>query len=86
MMHLIGPDGAFVAGSDGLGVPVDRWRSGDIIVQRHRLPIPADAPPGEYSLFTGVYWLDTMERWPVEINEKPAGDQIPLPAVVVLQK
>ncbi len=86
MMHLIGPDGAFVAGSDGLGVPVDQWRPGDIIVQRHQLPIPRDATPGEYPLFTGIYWLDTMERWPVEINGEPAGSQIPLPAVVVSRK
>ncbi len=86
MMHLIGPDGTFVAGGDGLGVPVDQWKPGDIIVQRHRLPIPADAPPGAYSPLTGVYWLDTMERWPVEINGQPAGNHIPLPAVVVLQK
>jgi len=83
MMHLVGPGGNPVIVSDGLAVPVDQWRPGDIIVQRHRLSIPADAPTGEYRPFTGVYWLDTMERWPVEIDEKPAGDQVPLPAVMV---
>lgn len=83
MMHLVGPGDRPVIVSDGLAVPADQWRPGDVIVQRHRLPIPADAPPGEYRPFTGVYWLDTMERWPVEIDGKPAGDQIPLPAVPV---
>jgi len=83
MMHLVAPGGNPVIVSDGLAVPVDQWRPGDIIVQRHRLPIPNDAPTGEYQPFTGVYWLDTMERWPVEIDEKPAGDQIPLPVVMV---
>jgi 4-amino-4-deoxy-L-arabinose transferase-like glycosyltransferase len=83
MMHLVAPGGNPVIVSDGLAVPVDQWRPGDIIVQRHRLPIPTDAPTGEYQPFTGVYWLDTMERWPVEIDGKPAGDQVPLPAVRV---
>lgn len=85
MLHLVGPGGQPVIVSDGLAVPVDQWRPGDIIVQRHRLPIPTDAPSGEYQPFTGVYWLDTMERWPVEIDEKLAGDQIPLPVIVVSQ-
>ncbi len=83
MMHLVVPGGNPVIVGDGLGVPVDQWRPGDIIVQRHRLPLPADAPSGQYQPFTGVYWLDTMERWPVTINEQPAGDQVPLPAVGV---
>ncbi|RME31894.1 MAG: phospholipid carrier-dependent glycosyltransferase [Thermoflexia bacterium] len=83
MMHLVGPEGEPVIVSDGLAVPVDQWRPGDIIVQRHRLSIPADAPSGEYQPYTGVYWLDTMERWPVEIDNKPAGDRIPLPVVKV---
>ncbi len=83
MMHLIGPGGQPVIVGDGLAVPVDQWQPGDILVQRHRLSLPADAPAGEYSPFTGVYWLDTMERWPVEINEKPAGDRVSLPAVQI---
>jgi hypothetical protein len=83
MMHLVGPEGEPVIVGDGLAVPVDQWRPGDIIVQRHRLSIPPDVPSGEYQPFTGVYWLDTMERWLVEMDQKPAGDQIPLPVVRV---
>ncbi|MBC7227586.1 MAG: glycosyltransferase family 39 protein [Thermoflexales bacterium] len=85
MMHLVGPEGQPVIVSDGLAVPVDQWRPGDIIVQRHRLPVPADAPSGDYQPYTGVYWLDTMERWSVEIDGQPAGDQIPLPVMVASQ-
>ncbi|MGB9872693.1 MAG: ArnT family glycosyltransferase [Anaerolineae bacterium] len=83
MMHLVGPGGNPVVVSDGLAVPVDQWRPGDIILQRHRLTSPDDAPSGEYQPYTGVYWLDTMERWPVETDGKPAGDRIPLPVVTV---
>jgi hypothetical protein len=60
MLHLTGPGGTpFIVG-DGLGVPVQIWQVGDIIVQRHKLSLPADMPQGEYTLTTGVYWLDTF--------------------------
>ncbi|MFP4394541.1 MAG: hypothetical protein ACLFTI_04680, partial [Anaerolineales bacterium] len=55
---------------DGLGFPMEQWRPGDVIVQRHALAVPADAPPGAYALHTGGYWLDTMERWPVGADDK----------------
>ena len=76
MGHLLGADGAPVAVADGMGFPVDQWQPGDLILQQHRLPLPADAPPGEYTLATGAYWLDTMERWGIMVDGKPAGDQI----------
>ena len=63
MLHLVGAGGVPVAVGDGLGVPIDQWKSGDVIVQRHSLVVPSDAPEGEYGLQTGAYWLDTMERW-----------------------
>ena len=69
MLHLIGPGGAPVVVGDGLGAPVEGWQVGDVIVQRHRLPLPPDAPAGDSELYAGAYWLDTMERWPVETSD-----------------
>ena len=83
MLHLIAPGGAFTVVGDGLGVPIESWLSGDIFVQRHVLNLPADAPPGAYTLATGAYWLDTMERWPVEEAGCPPAGQLMLPAVTV---
>lgn len=65
MAHLLGPDGAGVAVGDSLGFPIEQWQPGDVFVQRHSLLIPADAPSGPYTLRTGAYWLDTLERWSV---------------------
>ncbi len=79
MGHLLGSDGAPVAIADGMGFPVEQWHPGDLILQRHRLPLPPDAPPGEHILVTGAYWLDTMERWAVRMDGEPAGDQILIP-------
>jgi hypothetical protein len=83
MLHLAGPGGAPIIVGDGLGVPVEQWRVGDVIVQRHTLSLPEDALPGEYTPTTGVYWLDTMERWPIEQGGESIGDQLTLPKMVV---
>jgi hypothetical protein len=83
MLHLLGPDGSAVAVGDGLGVPIDSWQAGDVVVQRHALSLPPDAPPGEYALLAGAYWLDTLERWSVEVEGRPAGGEVTLPALPV---
>jgi hypothetical protein len=62
MLHLRHNDGAPLAVGDGLGVPIDQWQPGDVIVQRHRLAIPSDAVAGTYALHTGAYWLDDGTR------------------------
>jgi hypothetical protein len=84
MLHLIGPQDAPVVVGDGLGVPTEVWRVDDVIIQRHRLTLPTDAPDGEYRLYTGAYWLDTLERWSVlDVRGLPAGDHVSLPSIQV---
>ena len=75
MAHLLDTTGRAVAVEDGLGVPIEVWRPGDVIVQRHRIAAQ-DLPPGVYWLQTGAYWLDTMARWPVTIDGQTSGDRI----------
>ncbi len=42
--------------------PTRSWQPGEIVVDRHRLDLPAGAPPGPYRLAVGLYLLDTGER------------------------
>jgi len=76
MAHLLSSDGHLIAGDDGMGVPIDQWRVGDTIVQHHVLALPPDIAPGKYWLQTGVYWLDSMERWSITYGGKVAGDRL----------
>ena len=76
MAHLLGPGGTGVAVGDGLGFPIDQWQAGDVILQRHVLSIPADAPAGPYTVIAGAYWLDTMERWPLTLADNRNADQV----------
>ena len=78
MLHLVAPDGAHHLVADGLGVPIEQWQVGDIIVQRHEIKIPPDAPTGNYQLLTGAYWLDTLQRWSVL-----SGDTLTLSPIVI---
>ena len=78
MLHLVSPDGLRLV-ADGLGVPVDQWQVGDIIVQRHRLELPSGALKGKYQLLAGAYWLDTLQRWPVGVG----GDTLILSSLTV---
>lgn len=42
----------------------DRWFPGEIIIDSFHLQIPADAPAGEYTLSTGFYDRETLQRLP----------------------
>jgi hypothetical protein len=44
MAHLVGDDGHPVGVADGLGVPVEVWQAGDVLVQYHHFPLA----PGEW--------------------------------------
>ncbi len=61
MGHLLNGAGEMIGQNDGLGVSPVVWQPGDIIVQRHRFPLPPGSE--ERWLRTGAYWLDTMEWW-----------------------
>lgn len=63
MAHLIGPEGIPIALGDGLGLQIEYWKPGDVIVQRHRLVTPMETVPGTYAVNVGAYWLDPLERW-----------------------
>ena len=78
MAHLVSADDRHVSVGDGLGIPWHQLESGDILLQRHSLPLPEDLQAGSYQFQTGAYWLDTMERWPLRNETSPAKDYIVL--------
>ncbi len=83
MAHLLDANGVPVAVGDGLGVPIDQWRPGDVIVQRHEIAAPPDAAPGTYWLQTGAYTLPDVERLPILQNGAVVGDRLLVGQIVV---
>jgi hypothetical protein len=84
MAHLLAQDGRAVAVGDGLGVPVENWHAGDVILQRHVFDIPPDTPPGRYWVHVGAYTLTDLYRLPVTSAEQPAADRILLQGLEVV--
>lgn len=78
MAHLVDGAGVPVAIGDGLGVPVESWQTGDIIVQRHVLDIPPDTEPGTYWIQTGAYTLMDLRRLEITLEHQAGGDRIVL--------
>jgi hypothetical protein len=76
MAHLLDENGLPIAVGDGLGVPVDQWRPGDIIVQRHSFDVPPEAPPGRYWIQVGAYTLPNVQRLPIYQDSAPVGDRL----------
>jgi len=42
--------------------PTDRWSGGEVVDDDYAIPVPADAPSGEYRLEVGMYNWMTGER------------------------
>jgi hypothetical protein len=68
-LHLRNSDGATVAQQDGLSLagayPTSRWQPGEMVIDPFTLVLPADLPAGRYTLWAGLYQLETLERLPV---------------------
>ena len=87
-IHLVGPDGQIVAQTDsgpaGGSRPTSGWQSGETIVDRHGLLLPASVAPGEYQLRLGLYLPSSGARLPaVGPAGKELGDSMLLSRITV---
>jgi len=82
--HLVSADGTLVAQADGWPqegrMLTIQWQAGEYIEDIYTLTIPADAPPGPYTLYTGLYDAATNERQSAFLDgQRLPGDQVPIP-------
>lgn len=68
-VQLLAADGSKIAQSDqqagGVYYPTSLWQPGETLRDRHRLTLPAGAPPGPYQLLVGMYQLANGELIPL---------------------
>lgn len=83
-VHLVDADGNYVYGHDqppfAGHFPTTDWPAGMSAQDAWRIPLPDDLPPGAYSVYTGVYDADTLQRSPVT---DAAGQPIPDAAILL---
>lgn len=80
-MHLLQGE-RIVAQQDLLSVMADTLEPGDVFVQAHEfVVIPADAPPGDYTLAIGLYDATTGQRLTIYQGGAPAGDRLTLETI-----
>lgn len=71
--HVIGPDGKRYAQVD-LPLPTDQWQANRYEMTDLPFQLPANAPPGEYHVFIGLYNPANGERLPVQTNPLEPAD------------
>lgn len=64
MAHLLNNQGQSLGIADGLGVLSENWQMNDTLIQRHTFEVPKGQDLNLW-LRTGVYWLDTGDRWQI---------------------
>jgi hypothetical protein len=81
-VHVLGEDGRIIAQADGLPAnwtrPTTGWLPGEFIRDTHSLTLPAELPPGEYALVTGLY-LPNGSR----LQQPNGQDHIPLTTITI---
>ena len=89
-VHLVAADETLVAGYDqgpgGLRFPTRAWQVGDQALSRFPLTVPPNTPPGEYTLWVGLYDAGAV-RLPVtdEGGRPVAHERVALGRVIITE-
>jgi uncharacterized membrane protein len=77
-VHLVNEQGVMVAQSDGIPgkgmLPSTAWSPGEVIPDSRLVSLPADMPPGVYSLMAGLYDATNGRRLTVTDGKADARD------------
>ncbi len=86
-VHLLGPDGIPVAQDDKLNpgdFPTRRWPLDKYVLDRYKLTLPAELPPGRYRLTAGLWVQAEGWRLPVlDASGRQLGDRALLAEIEV---
>jgi len=85
-LHLRNDDGMILVQRDSQPLdgayPTSHWQPNELIIDPITLPLPEDVPSGTYTLFTGLYQADTLERLPIA-NDTSGENAIRLGEVIL---
>jgi hypothetical protein len=76
--HLMDEDGNRWGQMDGVGVPLSKWRVGDLVIAWFDIPISSDAPPTPYLVRSGQYTYPEIVGVPLVESGQLVGDYVEL--------
>jgi len=80
LVHLLNSNNAIATQADGAPAhgtrSTSQWRAGDIVIDSHQIALPADLPPGEYTLVFGMYRWPSLERLALRIGDTRQADDV----------
>jgi 4-amino-4-deoxy-L-arabinose transferase-like glycosyltransferase len=86
-IHMLDEKGQLVGQADGPPVdghyPTSAWSAGEVILDRHIIPVPDQVAPGRYVLMAGLYDASDGTRLPVMSADGKTTDAIALGEVYV---
>ncbi len=86
--HLFDPWGELQGQQDNVplqgSLPTTCWQPGEFVTDPYDIPVAPDAPPGEYTVEVGMYYLPTEERLPVDGPPGQPADRLLLGVVQVV--
>ncbi len=91
-VHVVGPEGAAWTQSDGWpaqgSAPTSSWVAGQVIEDVHTMTLPAEAPPGRYTIYVGLYDAESGGRAPLtgEDGARFEEDRAPVRTVEVREE
>ena len=77
--HWLDEDGAIISQHDGFDAAAQYLQPGDLVVQRHVLPVPGALPQGEYEFHVGLYTREDGTRLVREEGSAEKSDRVILP-------
>jgi hypothetical protein len=86
-VHLLDDSDTVVAQHDG--VPggglrfTNGWLPGETITDHHGVLLPADLPPGDYTLIAGLFLPETGDRLPATLEGAPLDDHLDLTSLTI---
>jgi hypothetical protein len=86
-VHVVGPDGVIRGQWDsvpgGSNLPTTGWVKDEVISDEYLVPMNADAPPWQYTIFVGMYDPMTGERLQITSGAGKPTDSILLDSIQI---
>jgi hypothetical protein len=80
LVQVLDRGGAIVAQADGPpargGRPTSQWQAGESVIDSRQVALPAELPPGEYTLVFGMYRWPSLERLPMRSGQTRQVDDV----------